>query len=411
MQRPDCKPTYTPRGTSRYYRILLATFLSGLSVFAQLYLFQPILAELAADFAIPQSASSLAVSLATVGMALGLFAFVFRADILPRRRLMLLSLGLSAILTLLTPLAHSFGLLLLLSLLKGVALSGVSAVALAYLTEEVQPAIIGGAIAVYLTGNNVGGMLGRVVSSLLANQAGWRVGTLTIGAWSVAVAFIFLLIFPPSRNFTPSRIPDSLRLARMRLYLRTPYFTALYAIGFLFMGVFVSVYNYISFRLATPPYGLPERAISLLFLMYLFGTVSSLLFGRLSDRFSPRALLIVALSLLLLGVLLMGLGPLPLVLLGLAAATFAFFASHTIASRMVSTRAGAGRSSASCLYWLFYYIGSSAVGYLTGLAYFAHGWAHFLAANAVLLAVGILLAIRYLGRGHEPGEDFAVPGG
>ncbi len=410
MPSTDHCPSYTQRGTARYRRILLATFLSGLSVFAQLYLFQPILSDLATDFGIPRSASSLAVSLASIGIALGLFIFVFRADIMPRRRLMALSLAISAILTLITPLASTFPLLLLLSLLKGVALSGVSAVALAYLAEEVHPAIIGGAIAVYLTGNNIGGMLGRVASSLLANHVGWRASTLAIGAWSIAIATTFWFLFPPSRNFTPTRIPASLRLVRMRLYLRTPYFIALYAIGFLFMGVFVSVYNYISFRLSAPPYSLPPHIVSFLFLMYLCGTVSSLLFGRLSDRHSPRILLIIAISILLLGVLLMGLAPLSAVLLGLAAVTFAFFASHTIASRMVSTRAGVGRSSASCLYWLFYYLGSSTVGYLTGLVYFSYGWPYFLAANALLLALGILLAILFLRQRYEPGEGFAVPG-
>ena len=48
--------------------ISACVFLSGFSCFAQLYYFQPLLPDLAREFALSASQSSLAVSFSTLGM-------------------------------------------------------------------------------------------------------------------------------------------------------------------------------------------------------------------------------------------------------------------------------------------------------------------------------------------------------
>ncbi|MDA4697104.1 MFS transporter, partial [Enterobacter hormaechei] len=82
--------------------IKLCIFLSGLSVFAQLYLFQPLLPMVATHFNRSVGDSSLLVSSATIGMALGLFFFAFKADQFSRKKLMVFSLVSSAVLTIIS---------------------------------------------------------------------------------------------------------------------------------------------------------------------------------------------------------------------------------------------------------------------------------------------------------------------
>ena len=169
MKQKNSTPT-----AKRNRRIRLCMFVSGLSVFAQLYLFQPLLPELCQFFGVEMAASSLAVSLSTIGMAAGLLFFAFTADSIARERLMGMALIASSLLTLATAFAVSFPLLLALSFLKGATLAGVSAVALAYLTEEIDKTVIGAAISLYLSGNTIGGMSGRVAGTLIAGWHGWR---------------------------------------------------------------------------------------------------------------------------------------------------------------------------------------------------------------------------------------------
>ena len=56
----------------------------------------------------------------------------------------------------------------------------------------------------------------------------------------------------------------------MRRFLSDPYMLRLYGIAALLMGVFVSIYNYLTFRLEAPPFSLHHIFVAFIFLMYTF---------------------------------------------------------------------------------------------------------------------------------------------
>lgn len=376
----------------RFRRIRLCMLLSGLSVFAQLYLFQPLLTDLCSYYHVTAVTSSLAVSSSTVGMAIGLFVLAFKADAVSRARLMGFSLLASSVLTLLSVFAYSFPLLLLANLLKGAVLAGVSAVALAYLTEEVNASVIGLAISLYLSGNTLGGMAGRVSGTLLAGWADWHVATIVIGIVSLLLGVLFVRFLPASRNFRPASVPVKVKLLQMYNFLKNPAFVGVYMIAALSMGVFVSVYNYLSFLLESPAFGLPHYVVAGVFLMYTAGVAGSVITGKLSDSYSPHALLRISLLLMLVGLMFMLVMQLTYVVLGLGILTFAFFSTHTMASRIVSMQARQARSSATSLYWLFYYAGSSLLGSATGILLSDYGWETFVLGLAILVVASFVLA-------------------
>lgn len=179
------------QGSQRFRYIKLCIFFSGLSVFAQLYLFQPILPMAAEHFKVSAGDTSLLVSSSTIGMALGLLFFAFKADSYSRKGLMVFSLISSALLTLISTWIPSLSLLIVIGIFKGFVVSGVSAVALAYLTEEVSTLAIPMAISMYLSGNTIGGMSGRILATLVAGEFGWRNAILVIGIESLILGIIF----------------------------------------------------------------------------------------------------------------------------------------------------------------------------------------------------------------------------
>lgn len=377
---------------TRFHRIRLCMLLSGLSVFAQLYLFQPLLSDLCHDYALSPVSGSLSVSASTIGMAVGLFVLAFKADAVSRGRLMGWSLIVSSLLTLLSVFAFNYPLLLLVNFLKGAVLAGVSAVALAYLTEEVDARVIGLAISLYLSGNTLGGMAGRVSGTLLAGWAGWHAAVLVIGVVSLLLGLIFVRLLPVSQNFRPASVPVKVRLGQMARLLGGRSFVGVYFIVALLMGVFVSVYNYLSFLLESPVFGLPHYVVAGVFLMYTAGVAGSVVTGRLSDRYSPYTLLRLSMVLMLVGLSFLLIMRLGYIILGLGILTFAFFSTHTMASRIVSMRANEARSSATSLYWLFYYAGSSLLGSATGVWLSDYGWEGFVAALSVLVGVAFVVS-------------------
>jgi len=165
---------------------------------------------------------------------------------------------------------------------------------------------------------------------------------------------------------------------------------AMYVVAICLMGAFVSIYNYLGFKLEAPPYSLPHYLIALIFLMYAFGIVGNLVAGRLSDRYPAKKLLLFALGLLLVGLGLMYVADLVVILVGLTLFTVAFFSGHTIASRVVTQLGGKAKSSATALYWFFYYMGSTLIGSSTGFFINTNHWGGFFTTLMVLGGIALL---------------------
>lgn len=381
------KTNHSRKAAVRFRLIRNCMFLSGLSVFAQLYLFQPMLSEVCRSFGISPAESSLSVSASTAGMALGLIVMTFKADSVSRERLMGTSLLLSSLLTIISAFTDTYWILLTLNLLKGMVLAGISSVALAYLSEEVDKAMIGLAISLYLSGNTLGGMSGRVAATLISGWGGWQSAVWLIGIVSLLLGGLFCWKIPAGKNFSAISVPLKEKLHQIRFLLSRSTFISMYLIAALSMGIFVSIYNYLSFLLENPPFSLPHHWVALIFTMYVAGIIGSVVAGSLSDKYNPEILLLGMLGLMGTGMGMLLWMQLWSIVPGLGLMTFAFFGTHTLASRIVSVHAGQMKSSATSIYWLFYYAGSSLIGSLSGIVLSHYGWNSFMEFLFVLLAM------------------------
>ena len=163
----------------------------------------------------------------------------------------------------------------------------------------------------------------------------------------------------------------------------------LFAEGFVLLGAFVTIYNYIGYRLMAPPYGLSQSAVGLLFSVYLVGTFSSTFIGHLAGRLGRRRVLWTMFVVMLAGLALTMAGSLTLIIAGIAVITFGFFGGHSIVSSWVGRRAGNAKAQASSMYLFAYYLGSSLAGAAGGLFYAAHGWTGVASFVATLFALGL----------------------
>ncbi|MHA7179113.1 MFS transporter [Arthrobacter sp. MDB2-24] len=392
-----------PKDSPAYRRILLALLFAGLATFAQLYSLQGVLTGLAAEFGVSPAEAALSVSAATLGLALAVLPWSAVADRAGRRRTMTWAIGAAVVLGLLAALAPTFGLLITLRFLEGVALGGVPATALVYLHEEVQKLHAAVAAGTYIAGTTLGGLAGRLVAGPVGDAFGWRAGVLGVSIMAGGAAVAFVLLAPRPRGFHPvvrGQGPSLVR--RVATNLRSPRLLAVYAQGFLLMGGFVAVYNYLGFHLEAPPFLLPASLVSLLFLAYLSGTVTSRVAGGLSVRFGRLPVLLAAVPVILAGLVITLAGSVPLVVLGLVIFTGGFFAAHSVSSGWTPVLASTGRAQASGLYNFAYYAGSSLFGWLGGLFFGQYGWPGVAAFTGTLAVVAGLLAV--LGLRGAPGS-------
>jgi MFS transporter, YNFM family, putative membrane transport protein len=377
------------RGSPGLRRVNLALFVAGLTTFMSLYCTQALLPALSQSFRVSPTTSSLLVSLTTGTLALAVIPVSALSERFGRTRVMLVSSAIAAPLGLLIPLCPSFPALAAVRAVQGVALAGVPAVAMAYLADEVHPEALGGAMGRYIAGNTVGGLAGRLLPGFVTDLAGWRWGLAATALAVTLLTAVFWALLPRSRFFTPSR-PGLGGLAR---HLADPGMRRLYVVGLVLMAMFVTVYNYLGYRLIAAPFGLPESVVALVFVMYLAGTFGSPAAGSLADRIGRRRVLLGACALTACGLLLTLPDSLPVVAAGLLIMTTGLFAGHTVASGWVGRRAATAKAHASALYLFAYYLGSSVGGSAGGLAYEHGHWPATVGYGVALLAVALVAAL------------------
>ncbi|MDA8521753.1 MFS transporter [Acidovorax sp. NCPPB 4044] len=377
MPPPGAGPAalWVRRGTPEYFRAGVALFLLGFASFSLIYSVQPLLPAFAASFGLTPAESSLALSLTTGWLAFSIVLAGAFSQALGRRGLMFASMALAALLQIGAAVAPTWQGLVLARALEGLVLGGVPAVAMAWLAEEIEPASLGRTMGLYVGGTAFGGMVGRVGMGLVTEFASWRVALGAQGVLCLLAAVGFLALLPRSRNFVRRPgINAAYHLRTWAGHLRNPALLRLYAVGFMLTSVFVTLFNYATFRVSAAPYHLGQTQVSLIFLAFGFGIVSSSVAGGLAGRFGRRALLVTGFGLMLAGVGLTVLSSLVAIVAGIALVTTGFFIGHSVASGSIGPLAGEAKGHAASLYLLFYYLGSSVIGSVGGWFWLHGGW-------------------------------------
>ncbi|RFU84332.1 MFS transporter [Streptomyces triticagri] len=397
-------------GGAGYRRMSFALFAAGLAAFALLYSTQALLPAVSAEFGVTAGTASWTVSAATGALALCVLPLSALSERYGRRTVMTASLTVAVAVGLLVPFAPNLGWLVALRAVQGAALAGLPASAMAYLAEEVRPKALVAAIGLFVAGNSIGGMSGRVLTGWVAQAWGWRAAVAAVGVMALLCAVAFRVLLPGPRHFRAGSLRPRVLLGTVRDHLGNPLLRRLYAIGALFMTVFGGVYTVIGYRLVEEPFSLPQGVVGSIFLVYLVGTVSSAAAGRLVRRLGRRGALYLAVGTTAAGLLLSLGDSLMAVLAGLVLITAGFFAGHAVASSAVSGTAKSGRAQASALYQSAYYLGSSAGGTLGAVAFHATGWSGTVLLG--LIAVVGVAGITLLGtRAARVERRRAVPAG
>ncbi|WP_412072223.1 MFS transporter [Pseudomonas fluorescens] len=381
---------FIEKGTPLFMRTVLALFCGGFATFALLYCVQPMMPLLSHEYTINAAQSSLILSVATGMLAIGLLITGPLSDRIGRKPVMVAALFAAALCTIASSMMPSWHGVLLMRALIGLSLSGLAAVAMTYLSEEIHPQHIGLAMGLYIAGNAIGGMSGRLITGVLIDFVSWHTAMLVIGGLALIAAAVFWKILPESRNFRPRSLHPRSLLDGFIMHFRDAGLPLLFLEAFVLMGAFVTLFNYIGYRLLAGPYHLDQAFVGLLSVVYLSGIYSSAKVGALADKLGRRKMLWATIVLMIAGLALTLFTPLPVVIIGMLIFTFGFFGAHSVASSWIGRRALKAKGQASSLYLFSYYAGSSIAGTAGGVFWHLGGW------NGIGLFIGALLVVALL---------------
>jgi predicted MFS family arabinose efflux permease len=369
-----------------------AVGLAGFTAFLDLYATQGLLPLLSRTFHASELEVSATVSATTTAVALAAPLIGPLADVWGRKAVIVAAAFALSVPTFLAATATSLPALSLWRFVQGLFMPAIFAVTIAYVGEECPKGSVGRIMAGYVTGNILGGVSGRFLAAVVAGSVGWPWAFFTLGCLNVIAAFGLWALLPRSRNFVRERSVRTSSQAVL-VHLKNPRLVAGYAVGFNVLFSIVSVFTYVNFYLARPPFELGTVELGSIFFVYLAAAVVMPLAGRWLDRVGSRVVLAVGMLAASGGVLCTLIQNLWAVLAGLALCASGIFVCQSAANSYVATSAGRARSAAAGLYVGVYYLGGTLGATVPGLAWRGGGWPScvMLIVAVQLLTVGLAL--------------------
>lgn len=379
-----------------YLRATLVLCIGTLTLLPSVYAPQPILPLLSQDFHISAGVAGLTLAVFNVALAVSLLVAGPLSDRIGRRPIIVFVSLLLVLPTLLAAWTPTYGLLLVARVAQGVLTSGIGAVAIAYLGDELPPARRGAAIGWYAMAQSWSALVGRVGGGILAGQFGWRGMFIALGLSSLVGALTLLLGLPRARRFRPS---DNMGRAfrQMAGTLRSPVLISGYLVGFLLGVILLGFLTYISYYLSEPPFNLSTTALGLIFLAYVFGLLAPAA-GSLSTRIGRRQVISLCLAIMAAGILLTRVQMLLVIVLGVILLALGLICAYGVANAYVGDHAAGRRGGATGLYLFGWYIGGAVGASALGPIWTLYHWPGITLVSLGMVALA-LLVLWTLGRG------------
>jgi predicted MFS family arabinose efflux permease len=311
---------------------------------------------------------------------------------LPRRTGVTISLCLLAIPTLALAFAPNLAAFTALRIIQGVFMSAAFTLTMTYLAEQSSAEETATLLAAYVTGIVASNLVGRLISSTVADAFGVAINFYVFAGLNLAGAalvFASLRRSRPADADTPS--PGS-PLRRLKAHLGNNCLRCSFAIGFCILFAFIGAFTYVNFVLARAPLALTPMSLGLVYFVFAPSMVTTPLAGRIANRFGPRPSFWGSLGLACAGLPLLLLPNLIAVLAGLVLLGVGTFFAQATATGFVGRAAKSDRAAASGLYLTSYYLGGLVGAAVLGQVFDALGWPATVAGVGLALIAAAVFA-------------------
>lgn len=382
--------------------ILFTTILT----LSALYVPQPLLPVLTAEFGVTRETAALLTTIAFVPLSLAPLFYGALLESVSARSMLRVAVLLLALTEALMFVVEPFAGLMALRLIQGLLIPAMLTSLMTYTSQVTARTDMARAMSWYIAATILGGFAGRAFSGLIASLLHWRFSFLFLGI-ALLLAWFWLGRIAEAGSVQVAR-PDKRVIGKV---LADPVVRAAYAMVFCFFLVFAAMMNYLPFRLTELSSQADEFRIGLAYSGYLMGIAVSLNAVRIHRRCGgPEQAMIYGLAFFILALLVMILPSVAALVGGMFLLCGASFLTHATATGYLNRYVSQNKGVVNGLYVSFYYGGGAVGSYLPGYAYRGFGWTGFVVVLLVVLVVALLLAVRLKrAAARRPvGQDTAV---
>jgi YNFM family putative membrane transporter len=358
------------KSSPSYLTLQFIVFALVASAFTTIYITQPVLPILQRQFSVSISWASLSVSAVTLGMALSNLPFGILADRFPVRYLILTGGATVVACGFFCAFTISFPLLLCARFVQGLFIPALTTCLAAYVSRNLPIERLNVVMGSYVSATVAGGLGGRLLGGFIHPPWHWRYAFVTASIFLLLSTLAAVKWLPPGKS--PVVIGQSKE--NFLALLTRPDLWRIFLVPFSGFFVFSSIFNYLPFYLANPPFQASTPLITVFYLSYLMGVLIGPLAGKLSNRIGNGGSMIGGSILLAGAVLLTLIKSLVLIAVALILICAGFFTIHAAAAGSLNRKLTTSRGRANSLYVLLYYLGGSIGISLSGYSYSHAGW-------------------------------------
>ncbi len=350
--------------------IALIAFLTLIDLFGS----QALLPTLVQTYGVSPAAMGFAVNASTIGMALASLLVAVFARRIDRKRGIWMCLAMLSVPTLLLAQQPDLTTFTLLRVAQGVFMSAAFTLTLTYLSEECSITAVGGAMAAYITGNVASNLFGRLLASGLADNLGLAESFYGFAALNLAGALAAYLYIGSRDSHGHVPADGGSVIEAWRDHLTNAKLVAMIGIGFILLFVFVATFTYANFILSEAPFALPQMYIGFVYFVFVPAILTTPLAAASVQRYGARASFHGAITVSLVGLLLLLTPVLVLFLAGLAMVGAGLFFAQSVATGYVGRTATHDHAAANGLYLASYYVGGISGAFVIGRVFELAGW-------------------------------------
>ena len=324
------------------------------AAFTNIYITQPVLPVLEAEFAADTVRVALTVAAVLLGIALANLPFGYLSDRVAIRPLMLLGGCAIATAGLICALTDSLWVLIGARFAQGLFIPALTTCLAAYLAKTLPFNRLNVAMGSYVAATVLGGMFGRLLGGYVHDPSHWRQAF-------VSAAILVLVASVSASRWLPNVAATTASPHRQVSYLgllRRWELLLIYLCAAAGQAIFAPVFNTIPYRLGAAPFNLSTTDTTLIYLVYIVGVFMGPASGRLSNRLGNGNMLMLGALMLASALALLLLPSVIAVVIALLGICAGFFGVHAAAVGALNRKLEFGQGRGNALYVLFYYLGA-----------------------------------------------------
>ena len=249
--------------TDRPYSLQVLVFSLVVAAFSTVYITQPVLPVLTTEFKVSEFYASLSVSAVILGMALANLPWGRLADRTPVRPIILLGGLVITLCGLFSASTASLWLLVLARFVQGLFIPTLSTCVVVYLGRSLPLERLNVIMGTYVSATVAGGLSGRLLGGWIHPPLHWRYAFVTTSIILFTVTLAALRWLPPETR----KIEVSEKEPGFISLLTRPGVRHILLVPFGAFFVFSSIFNYLPFYLAAPPFNASTQIITLMYLL------------------------------------------------------------------------------------------------------------------------------------------------